>query len=448
MAVEELAAAREPRPGAGRVRAGMSGVVARLTTANVLGAASGFVTGPLLARALGASGRGDLQAVLAPLALVPAVLGLGIPAYAYRTLPRGRSPREVIPSLGLPLLALGCVGILAAVPVADALASGRPVVRGFLIAGLVLTPLMLLNSLMASSLAALERWRAVYALTLIPFAFPFFGIVALYLSGRLTVASAATVTIAGSALQIVPALPLLVRLRRPLIRPSMISDGVSFGVKSWVGGLALTANGRLDQVMMITLVPARQLGLYAVAFTISGAYGLVTGAIAPPLMTRIAAGARELTMQAVRITIAVTITLNAVIGLMTPLILSVLFGPQFSGAFPMAVILLAASVPLAAASVLSSALQADGAPLIPTFGELLALAVTVVGLLALLGPLQGIGAAIVSLAAYGVSFAFQLVMAHRRIGAPIRAFLVPTGEDVRWARGRLAGVALRLRTAP
>jgi len=125
----------------------------------------------------------------------------------------------------------------------------------------------------------------------------------------------------------------------------------------------------------------------------------------------------------------------------------VLFGPEFRGAFPMAVILLGASVPLAAASVLSSALQADGAPLIPTFGELLALVVTVVGLLALLGPLQGIGAAIVSLAAYSVSFVFQLVMARGRIGAPIRAFLIPTSEDVHWARGQLAGVALRLRTA-
>lgn len=447
MAVEELAAGRERQAEAGHVRARMSGVVARLTTANVIGAASGFVTGPLLARSLGAAGRGDLQAVIAPLTLVPAVLGLGIPAYAYRTLPRGRSPREVIPSLGLPLLALGCVGVAAAVPVADALAGGRVVVRSYLIAGFVLTPLALINSLMASCLAGLERWRAVFAVTLIPFAVPFVGIVGLYLSGRLTVASAATVTIAGSALQIVPALPLLLRLHRPAPRMATARAGLSFGVKSWLGGLALTANGRLDQVMMIALVPARQLGLYAVAVTISGAYSLVTGGISPPLMTRIASGQRELTMQAVRITIGVTIALNALIALITPIILSVLFGEQFHDAFPMAVILLAASVPLAAASVLSSALQADGAPLIPTYGEAIALVVTVVGLLVLLGPLQGIGAAIVSLAAYSVSFAFQLVMAHRRIGAPIREFLVPSSEDLRWARGRLAGVALRLRPA-
>jgi len=64
-------------------------------------------------------------------------------------------------------------------------------------------------------------------------------------------------------------------------------------------------------------------------------------------------------------------------------------------------------------------------------------------LLTLLGPLQGMGAAVVSLTAYSVSFVFQLVMAARRLGAPIRAFLVPSAEDVRWARGLLAGAILR-----
>ena len=444
MAVEELAG-REP--GAVRVRARMSGVIARLTTANVLGAASGFVTGPLLARSLGAAGRGDLQAIIAPLMLVPAVLGLGIPAYAYRTLPRGQSVREVIPSLALPLLALGCVGIAAAVPVADALAGGRGVVRTFLIVGFALTPLALFNSLMASSLAALERWRAVFAVSLIPFAVPFVGIVVLYATGRLTVAGAAIVTIAGAAIQVVPAVPLLTRVRRPVIRRSVLRAGVSFGTKTWLGGLALTANGRLDQVMMITLVPARQLGLYAVAVTISGAYGLVTGGISPPLMTRVAAGDRDIMAQAVRMTIVMTLALNALIGLMTPVILAVLFGPQFRDVLPMALVLLAASIPLAAASVLSSALQADGAPLIPTIGEALALVVTVVGLLVLLGPLQGIGAAIVSLAAYSVSFAYQLVMAHRRIRAPLGAFLIPSRADGQWVRARVAGLLPGLRTA-
>jgi O-antigen/teichoic acid export membrane protein len=214
-----------------------------------------------------------------------------------------------------------------------------------------------------------------------------------------------------------------------------------------MGGLAALANTRLDQFVMIALVPARQLGLYAVAVTISSAFGIVSGALAPPLMQRIAAGERELLAQAVRMTVILTLGLNVVVALITPTLLSILYGPQFSGAVPMAFVLLGASVPLAGASVLGSALQADGAPVIPSVGEGIALIITGVGLFLLLGPLQGLGAAIVSLAAYSASFGYQLVMASRRIGAPVAAFVVPHKVDLLWARGRVAGLSARLRPA-
>jgi O-antigen/teichoic acid export membrane protein len=145
--------------------------------------------------------------------------------------------------------------------------------------------------------------------------------------------------------------------------------------------------------------------------------------------------------------VAATIGLNVMLALVTPTLVSVLFGPAFRDADPMALILLAAAVPQAGASVLSSALQADGAPLIPSVGEGIALVVTVAGLIVLLRPLGGVGAAVVSFAAYSASFVFQLVMARRRIQVPLREFLLFSAEDVRWARSLLTSLTLRLRTA-
>ena len=420
--------------------------MARLTVASALSAATGFITGPLLARALGASGRGDLQAIIVPLQLAAFALSFGITAFAYRTLPRGRTVDEVIPSLGLPLLVIGLIMAAVSVPVADVLAAGRPTVRTYLIIGFVATPLALLIGLLSSSLAALERWRAVVAMSVIPFAVPFAAIVSLYAIGRLTVATAAAATIAGSLLAVLPGLPLLFSVRKPVFRLSLAKGGFSFGVRSWLGGLAQTANLRLDQVLMITLVPARQLGLYAVATTISGAFGLVSGSVSPPLMARIGAGERHLMPQAVRMTIMVTVGMNLAVACVTPILLPVLFGQDFRAATPMALVLLAASVPLAGAAVLSTALQADGVPLIPSIGEGIALVVTVVGLILLLAPLQGIGAAIVSFAAYSASFVFQLVMARRRIEAPLSEFLRPSRDDVQWLRDRVTGLTQRLRT--
>src|SRR5271165_6646244 len=90
--IEDIAAA----PGQGRRRVRLTRVVAGLTAANALNAAFGFITAPLLARALGASGRGDLAAITVPLTFLPFILSLGIPRFANREVPRGTALNEVI----------------------------------------------------------------------------------------------------------------------------------------------------------------------------------------------------------------------------------------------------------------------------------------------------------------------------------------------------------------
>lgn len=433
------AVAPEPRR-----RARMAGVVAGLTATNAFAAALGFITGPLLARALGASGRGDLAAITVPLGLAPGILGLGIPAYAYRELPRGRAVGQVLGSLGAPLLAIGATVAVLSVPIADALSGGRPTVRVGLIVVFAAMPLFLLGSLLLSSLGALERWIGVAATTLTPYVVPFIGIVSLYVAGALTVASAAAVTLAGSLLALGPGVRLLVG-QRPEFSLPIMRAGMSFGFKSWVGGLAQTLNGRLDQFLMITAVAPRVLGLYAVATTLASASGVVTAAISPPLMARVGGGEHGLMAMAVRIMLVTTIGLNLVLAAITPLLLPLLFGPEFRAAVPMALLLLAAQVPLTGSTVLSSGLQAAGHPLIPTVAECLSLVITVVGLAILLGPLGGIGAALVSVGSYSISFTFQVIAASRRINAPIRTFLLPGPRDLRWAAALVVEARDRLR---
>jgi O-antigen/teichoic acid export membrane protein len=342
---------------------------------------------------------------------------------------------------------MGSIAAAAAVPIADALAGGRETVRTFLIIGLLATPLVLISMLLASSSAALERWRAVVAVNAIPFATVFAAVVVLYATGELTVATAAAANLAGSLLTLVPMFPLLATIRRARFRLSLAREGVSFGAKGWIGGLAMLANSRLDQLLMITAVAPRELGLYAVAVTIAGASGLATGALVPPLSTRVASGQTHLITQAVRVTFVGTLALDTALALATPVMITLLFGPRFSGAVPMAIILLAAQVPFSAANVLGSALQADGAPLISSIAEGIALVVTVVGLALLLRPLGGIGAAIVSFAAYSASFSYQLFMARRRMGARLGEFLVPTRADLSWAHTLIADARPRLRAA-
>jgi O-antigen/teichoic acid export membrane protein len=332
----------------------------------------------------------------------------------------------------------------AAVPVADVLAGGRETVRTYLIIGFMLLPLMLVGALLTDALVATQRWRAVVAATFLTFAPAFVGTVVLYAFGDLTVASASALTILGAIIGFVPAIPMLLSLGRPVFRLRTALQGIAFGAKAWAGGLALLANLRLDQVLMITLVAPRVLGLYTVAATLAGATALATGALAQPVIARVANGERLLMVRAVRMALLITALLNLILAALAPPLLTTVFGHEFRDAVPMTWVLLIGAVPFGAAGVLSGALQADGAPLVPSIAEGIALVVTVTGLLTLLRPLGGIGAAIVSVAAYTTSFGFQVAMARRRLDVPARHFLVPTSSDLRWIVAAISGVGQRV----
>jgi O-antigen/teichoic acid export membrane protein len=226
----------------------------------------------------------------------------------------------------------------------------------------------------------------------------------------------------------------------------MAREATVFGAKTWVSGLAQLANARVDQLFMIKLVSPTELGLYAVAVTTASVPNFLSSAMSAPVLTRVAEGDRALVPRALRALLLVVVLVNAGLAAILPFALPFVFGEDFSDAVPMALILVAASIPLAGISVLSPALVADGAPGVPSIGEIAALIVTVVGLLILLDPLGGVGAALTSFVAYSVSFAYQLVVVRRRFGGSMLSYLVPHRDDaalfkpivdrVRRSRGR------------
>jgi O-antigen/teichoic acid export membrane protein len=188
---------------------------------------------------------------------------------------------------------------------------------------------------------------------------------------------------------------------------------------------------------MVGAVPSRELGLYTVAVTLSTASSFVTGAVGPPLGSRIARGDVHLTARALRTVLAIAVVVNVSIAAVTPVVLPLLFGQAFHSAVAMALVLFAASLPLAGTTVLSTALIADGHPGLPSWGEAIALVVTAGGLVLLLGPLGGLGAALVSLAAYSANFAFQLAAMLRLHGGSLREHLVVQRSDLHWIAERL-----------
>jgi O-antigen/teichoic acid export membrane protein len=412
-------------------------VVGGLSALNVGIAFAGLLTGPLQARALGPSGRGDLAAIMVPLTMAPQFLGLALGAYATREAARKEDIGRLLGSLSAVVLATSLLGVVGGLVAADWLAEGRDTVRTFLLIGAALLPLSLLAGIPASVLASLERWRLFAMFRLVPAVVFVGGTVVFYVFGELTVSVSATLLLIGGVLSAAMLVPLCLEHRPWRFDRAVAKEGTTFGLKFWAGGLASMLNGRLDQLLMIKLVSSADLGFYAIAATIATVPGFLAGAVGPPLLSRIAGGDRSLVRRAMRCTAVTAIVLASGAALVSPFVIPWLFGKEFTESVHLAVILLGAGVLFTTSSVATAALVADGAPGITSFAELAACIVTVGGLALTLSRYGTTAAALVSLAAAATGLVIQLVVLKRRFGGRWTEYLLPHRADFRWLLSQL-----------
>jgi O-antigen/teichoic acid export membrane protein len=405
-----------------------------LTFAQVFALATAVISSPLLARALGPEGRGLVASVQVPVGLAPYIAQLGVGAFAVNEAARGVSARLLLGSLGGPMLAVGLAGALLAAPVAALLVGTGSPVFGYLVVGLALLPLTLLVNLTLDVLWGEQRWRPIVLIRVLTPASTVAAIGVLYLADVLTVQTACVVVLANGLPALIGVLLELGRIGRPRSDRALRRRGLAFGLRAWGGTLASVANQRLDQLLMIPLLPARELGLYAVAVTIASVTMLFTSQVVTVLLPRVAAGEVGLVGPAVRSTLLIGLVTGVVVAVASLVALVPVFGQPFAQSRWLVLILVVAYIALAGAGALGQALAASGRPGAPSLAELVALGVTVPGLVLLLPTLEATGAALVSAAAYGTNLAVLVVMASRHFRVPLRDLLVPRAADVALAR--------------
>jgi O-antigen/teichoic acid export membrane protein len=411
----------EARDGA---QGSLSGIVARLTFVNAVILGFGLLTGPLMARALGPEGRGAYAAVVGPLSLAPLILTFGLPVFVSREAANGVSPGRILGSIGPFLFGVSVICVCSAPWIADYFGQGRAAVRDPLLVGLLLMPMLLLSTITFAVVSGLQFWNRAIASRLTGALVGVVGTVTLYACGQLTVFSASCVLIGGSLAAAVPTLSVLRGHGRFLYDRHLARRAVRLGPAAWLWQTGALTNSRIDQLLMVTLTSERQLGLYAIAVTIGSLCNVFLGALGPALLPRMVAGGHDVTPRTFRITIVLTLGGIIPIGIAAPYVVPFLFGGEFRDAVPMVWVLLIAAVPSAGRFVLTSALLASASPKWAAIAEGTAVVFTVVGLLLLLPTLGGIGAGLVSIAAYTASLAILLYGVHRRFDLPISAFCV------------------------
>ncbi|HST54662.1 MAG TPA: oligosaccharide flippase family protein [Solirubrobacteraceae bacterium] len=390
-----------------------------------------MITGPLQARSLGPSGRGDLAAILVPLTILPTLLDLGLTAYIVRARARGE-PRNVLLGSLVPLsLAFSLVGVAAAFPLAHLIANGRGIVQTGITVGLLMSPIWVISLTAQGIPWGEERWRL---LTFVRIAAPVvtaLSMIVLYTVDSLTVASAFVVFIGASLISTAPLVAVMARSGRWQFKRDTMREGTRFGAKAWLGSLFNATDARLDQLLMAGLVSPRELGLYAVAVNVASFPNSFIGAIATAINPRVAQGNNELVKRSCRVSVLLITFATIAMAVVVPIMIRVLFGSAFNGAILLTWVLLVSTISGTVSAALLSALSASGHPGAAARTQMFVLAPTVIALVVLLPSTGALGAAVIATASSLTKFCALLSQALRILGGRARDYLVIQRSDLR-----------------
>lgn len=385
----------------------VSGSHARHVALSILG--NGFppiavlVTAPILARALDVDGRGDLAAATAPFMLAVAIATLGLPDAVTNVLARRSSLRRVTwLALVSSLLGTGALSVLIVWLASPILTQGGSSGLGTLMTVATLATIPgLLVALLRGTAAGLHMWGVVATERVLNGSLRILGIVGFAVAGQLTLFTATLVSVLGPVLagfaylRLIGATPTESRESRP----TPARRAFAYGTKAWLGSVAGILLMRIDQLLVLPLGGATQLGLYAVAVNVSEVPLIINSATREVMFSSDAAqrdNARAgLAARATFIAcLLCAVVVLAPIGWWLPLV----FGVEFSGAIPIALLAAVAVVVGVPGSIAGATLSARGRPELRSFSILVACVLNVVLLFLLVPPLGGIGAALATLA--------------------------------------------------
>jgi O-antigen/teichoic acid export membrane protein len=376
--------------------------------------ATTLVTGIAVARALGATGRGEVIAVLTVAQTAGWLFGMGASeAVGYRL---AKEPDAGPRLIGTWLVA--CIPLTVAAVVACEIALpalfGAQTNHAMDLARIYVLyiPLIFVQGIFSGVLIGDEDFLYFNVSRLLNPALTAVGYLGLLAVGAFTVEAALIVNaLAGIGSLAVAAVRSLSRHGIGRFDVVLLRETVWYGFKAHAGNVAGIINARLDLLIIPAFLSAANVGLYSVAGTSTSIVSTLTGTIAvfllPVAARRGTSSARTviLTFQAV---FAIGVILAIPLAILAHPILNLIYGSEFEPAVTCMRILLPGSIFFAAAGVLDSGLLAANRPFLASLAALPAAVFTVGGLIIFLQSGGIEAAAIVTSVAYTLSLAFTI----------------------------------------
>ena len=399
-------------------------------------AAAAFLTGPVLARALGVDDRGAVAAATSVLTLVTTIAAAGIPeAVSFAVARHPRLVRAAAARASLMTLFAGLLGTAVVLIAAPALADGRDEVA-FLIdlAAIAVVPILLVGILRGVA-SAQHRWRLVTAEKITGATLRLVVLLPFWLTGTLSpwiaVVSFAAAPLMGGMvyLRILAGSP---KTDGELAPPATMRGMAGFGGRMWLGSLSGVLFSRLDQALMTPLAGTYQLGLYVVAASISELPLIVNTAVRD--VTFIADASEtvdERLGRSARASFLVCLLIGIAIGITMIWLIPLLFGSAFAGAIPITAVLLVSVVAGTPGSVAGAGLTGRGRPGLRSIALAIAAVLNIVLLVVLTPPFGGIGAALATLGGGVVGANLNVLFLWRYFGIRPGQFYGVRRSDVR-----------------
>jgi len=372
-------------------------------SAGLFGQATLVVSGPVTARLLGVTGRGEL-ALLAIVFTICSQLGAaGLPTAVAYTVAMDRIPsRDVLSVMARTWVGLCIVSGLAGAAVTIGVTHPTPPlawIEGLLVATWVISAMTC--TLALACLQGEGRFRAMNWIRPIASAVAAAGLLTLLLSEHraavpvvLSVIVVANVLACSIAAKLAFAAP---SSTRQVPKAIAVSQLVRYGLASIAGASAPIDSLSVDQAIVGVMLSRAQLGLYVVGGAFNNLSSILVSSLGTIALPRIAGepdeNARQLLIRrtaiiAVMIGLCATLLAEIIVAWLLPLA----FGAAFAPAIPAARILIVAGFFLSTRRILVVFLQAVGRPGHTGFGEVTALGVLALFAILLIPPFGLIGA--------------------------------------------------------
>lgn len=430
------------------------GQVANSFATNLIGLLIALGTASLLARSLGASGRGEFAAITGWANFMGGMVVVGLPAatvyFASRSTGSARSVLATAAALASPVAAVGAGACWLLLP---RLLSAHPpeVIRA---AQWYVVLYSAANVVWVLPLCVLQAMQAFRVWNLSRLFQPLAWAVVLAVLAAVSSRQPAVFGVAQSVTFLVAGLPILFFAHRATtggykLDAGFVGPSLRYGGSVLMASLPQQANRRLDQLLMAVWVDPRSLGLYVVAVSLSNLLTVAAAPVAQVLLPRISAMSstteqRAELGRAIRGSVIASAAMAAGLVVVAPIAIRILFGTAFMPSLRPLLVLAPASALLCIVSAVEEALYGLGRPRDVLMAESAALVVTALGLAVTLPHLPLMGAAFTSLVSYGTTLALLARACRRAIAIPASELLVPKRSDV----ARLWATVLRPSEGP